>query len=254
MNSYVSFISDEDFERCVANLYNSYVSAHKEIDEKKFYKNSLDVVKLKFDKHFLSLTDEELLEREANRQIDKSITNAIGKFHEEMLGCINGYIRGNLSVWDIKNEDSTLFADVKNKHNTMNSGDQELVYQNLQRLANENETAICYWVQIIAKSSFNEHWEGKFKDRIYNHPRVRKISGDKFYELLTGVSDAFKQVVDAIPKVISAIEQKGSIIKNLESQVTAIQTITEKANASNRSLLEQLAVDNLSNYIGFDKL
>lgn len=35
MNSYVSFISDYDFERCVENLYNSYVSAHKEIDEKK---------------------------------------------------------------------------------------------------------------------------------------------------------------------------------------------------------------------------
>ena len=156
MNNYVSFISDEDFERCVSNLYDSYVGAHKEIDERKLYSNKLDVIKLTFDKHFKNLTDEELLESEVIRQIDKSITNAIGTFHEEMLGSINGYIRGNLSGWDIKKEDNSLFADIKNKHNTMNSGDQELVYQNLQRFANENETAKCYWVQIIAKTSFDK--------------------------------------------------------------------------------------------------
>ena len=34
MNNYVSFITDEDFERCVSNLYDSYVNAHKDIDVK----------------------------------------------------------------------------------------------------------------------------------------------------------------------------------------------------------------------------
>ena len=60
MNNYVSFITDEDFERCVSKLYDSYVAAHQDIDEKKLYSNKLDVIKLTFDKIFGNLTDEEL--------------------------------------------------------------------------------------------------------------------------------------------------------------------------------------------------
>lgn len=255
MNNYVSFITDEDFERCVSKLYDSYVAAHQDIDEKKLYSNKLDVIKLTFDNIFGNLTDEELLEREVNRQIDKSITNAIGTFHEEILGCIKGYVRGNLDGWDIKSENNTIFADIKNKYNTMNSGDQELVYQNLQRFANENEDSTCYWVQINAKKSFDEQWKGNFRNRKYDHPRVRKISGDKFYELLSGVDVAMCEIYKALPKVINSVLQKrGITTTNLQSQVTAIQTITSKANEFNRPLLDQLAVDNLSYYSGFNEL
>jgi hypothetical protein len=254
MNNYVSFITDEDFERCVSNLYDSYVAAHQDIDVRKIYSNQLDVFKLTFDKIFGNLTDEELLEREVNRQIDKSITNAIGTFHEEILGCIKGYVRGNLDGWDIKSENNTIFADIKNKHNTMNSGDQELVYQNLQRFADENEDSTCYWVQINAKKSFNKQWKGNFRNRKYDHPSVRKISGDKFYELLSGVNEAMCEIYKALPKVITAVLQKRGITTNLQSQVTAIQALTSKAKASNRSLLDQLAADNLSHYSGFNEL
>lgn len=254
MNNYVSFITDEDFERCVSNLYDSYVAAHKDIDVKKIYSNQLDVFKLTFDKIFGNLTDEELLEREVNRQIDKSITNAIGTFHEEILGCIKGYIRGNLSVWDIKSENNSIFADIKNKHNTMNSGDQELVYQNLQRLADENEDSTCYLVQINAKKSFDEQWKCKFKNRTYDHTSVRKISGDKFYELLSGENEAMCEIYKALPKVAATVLQKRGVTTNLKSQVTAIQTLTSKAKEFNRSLLDQLAFDNLSHYSGFNEL
>lgn len=254
MNNYVSFITDEDFERCVSNLYDSYVNAHKDIDVKKIYSNQLDVFKLTCDKIFGNLTDEELLEREVNRQIDKSITNAIGTFHEELLGCIKGYVRGNLDGWDIKSENNSVFADIKNKHNTMNSGDQELVYQNLQRFADENEDSTCYLVQINAKKSFDKQWKAKFRDRKYDHPSVRKISGDKFYELLSGENAAMCEIYKALPKVAAAVLQKRGITTNLQSQVTAIQTLTSKAKEFNRSLLDQLAVDNLSHYSGFNEL
>ena len=255
MNSYVSFISDEDFERCVSKLYDSYDAADKKFDEKKFYSNTVDPFKLTFDKYFKNLDDEDLLKREVDRQIDKSITNAIGTFHEEMLGCIKGYVRGNLDGWDIKSEaDNSLFADIKNKHNTMNSGSAESVDQNLQRFADDNPEATCYWVQIISPKSFDVQWETAFRGRKYNHPRVRKISGDKFYALLTGVDDAFYQIYKNLPKVINAVREKRGISDSSHSQVTAITSITDKATSSNRSLLDQLAVDNLSYYRGFDEI
>lgn len=255
MNNYVSFISDEDFENCVSNLYDSYIAAHKAIDEAKVYANKLDVIKLTFDKHFKNMTDEELLESEVVRQIDKSITNAIGTFHEEMLGSIEGYIRGKLDGWDIKSaNDNTLFADVKNKHNTMNSSSKESLYQRLQRFAEENPEATCYCVQIISASSFDEHWSGLLNGSYYDHPRVRKISGDKFYALLSGVDNALSQIYKALPTVINVVLGKREIKESLHSQVTAVTTITQKATTANRSLLDQLAVDNFSYYNGFDKL
>lgn len=260
MNNYVSFISDEDFERCVSNLYDSYIAAHKAINESKVYDNKLDVIKLTFDKHFKNQTDEELLESEVVRQIDKSITNAIGTFHEEMLGSIEGYVRGNLDGWDIKSKnDNSLFADIKNKHNTMNSTATEGLYQKLQRLAKENPKAKCYWVQVISTKSFDEQWHETFgtkkgTPRSYNHPRVRKISGDKFYALLSGKDDALCQIYKVLPTVIDAVLKKRGITQSLQSQVSAITTITDKATTAKRSLLNQLAVDNLSYYDGFDKL
>lgn len=255
MNNYVSFISDEDFERCVSNLYDSYVIAHKAIDEAKFYGNKLDVIKLTFDKHFKNMTDEELLESEVIRQIDKSITNAIGTFHEEMLGSIEGYVRGNLDGWDIKSKNgNSLFADIKNKHNTMNSSATENLYQKLQGYAEENSEATCYWVQVISTKSFDEQWSASFRGKDYNHPRVRKISGDKFYALLSGVEDALYQIYNALPTVIDVVLAQRGITESLHSQVTAVTTITEKATTAKRSLLDQLAVDNLSYYDGFDEL
>ena len=136
----------------------------------------------------------------------------------------------------------------------MNSGDQELVYQNLQRLADENEDSTCYLVQINAKKSFDEQWKCKFRDRKYNHPSVRKISGDKFYELLSGENTAICEIYKALPKVLEAVLQKRGVTTNLQSQVTAIQAITSTAQEFNRTLLDQLAFDNLSHYSGFNEL
>jgi len=47
------------------------------------------------------------------------------------LGGIKGYQAGNLSGYDIKAIDDTLFADIKNKHNTMNSSAAEALFQKL---------------------------------------------------------------------------------------------------------------------------
>ncbi len=108
--------------------------------------------------------------------------------------------------------------------------------------------------KLMQKKSFDEQWKANFRNRKYDHPRVRKISGDKFYELLSGVDVAMCEIYKALPKVINSVLQKRGITTNLQSQVTAIQTITSKANEFNRPLLDQLAVDNLSYYSGFNEL
>ena len=64
-----------------------------------------------FDAKFNGLSEEDLIKAEVKRQIDKSVNNAIGSFHEQVLGGIEGYELGNLSGFDIKAKDNSLFAD-----------------------------------------------------------------------------------------------------------------------------------------------
>ncbi|MEZ5049238.1 MAG: Eco47II family restriction endonuclease [Saprospiraceae bacterium] len=60
------------------------------------------------------------------------------------------------------------------------------MFQKLARYADDYKQAKCYWVQILAKSSFDELWAGDINGKEYSHSRVFKISGDRFYALLTG--------------------------------------------------------------------
>jgi hypothetical protein len=127
-NKYLSYISDEHLLLCIENLHKSYLKAKANVSKKKFYKNKIDTIKLTFDAKFNDLDEETLIKTEINRQIDKSINNSIGTFHEQILGGIKGFEIGNLSGFDIKASDETLFADIKNKHNTMNSSSAESLF------------------------------------------------------------------------------------------------------------------------------
>jgi hypothetical protein len=252
-NKYVDFVSDEHFLQCISDLHHAYEKAKKNISKNKFMKNKVDVFKLTFDSHFNSLDEANLIRLEIMRQIDKSINNSIGTFHEQMLGGIQGYESGKLSGYDIKAKDDTLFADVKNKHNTMNSSAAEALFQKLARFADDHKKAKCYWVQVLAKGSFCEHWTGEINGKEYSHSRVYKISGDRFYALLSGQEDAFSQLYKAIPKAINDYMLSAQLSGKVASN-SALEEINRETVKSKRTLLDQITFESYSYYLGFDKL
>ena len=201
-NKYVNFITDEHLLTCIGNLHNAYLKAKNNITKKNFYSNKVDTIKLTFDSKFNDIDEEKLIQSEILRQIDKSINNSIGTFYEQILGGIKGFEAGNLSGYDIKATDNTLFADIKNKHNTMNSSAAEALFQKLKRYADDYKQAKCYWVQILAKGSFCELWSVDINGKEYSHSRVYKISGDQFYALLSGQQNAMFQLHKALPSAI----------------------------------------------------
>lgn len=251
-NKYLSFISDEHLLTCIKNLHNSYLKAKENVSKKKFYKNKIDTIKLTFDAEFNELNEETLIKTEINRQIDKSINNSIGTFHEQILGGVEGYEMGILSGFDVKASDDTLFADIKNKHNTMNSSSAESLFQKLANYADTYKKANCYWVQILAKNSFNEKWYGEINGKEYSHSRVYKISGDQFYKLLTGRENSLFELYQVLPKAISDYLSK-QIPQNLESN-SAADEILKSSKKSKRSIIDEITFENYSYYLGFDKL
>lgn len=252
-NKYLNYISDEHFLKCIANLHKSYIKAKNDISRTGFYKNKIDTIKLTFDSTFNDIDEESLVKTELLRQVDKSINNSIGTFHEEILGGIEGYEIGNLSGFDIKAADDTLFADIKNKHNTMNSSAAESLFQKLKQYADTYKNATCYWVQVLAKGSFNTRWTGDINGKEYSHSRVYKISGDQFYKLLTGEEDALFQLYKALPTAIN--DYLGTVEKrSAASEHSAISEISTLAKGSERSVLDQITFENFGYYLGFDKL
>jgi hypothetical protein len=238
---------------CVGNLHNAYLKAKNNITKKNFYSNKVDVFKLTFDSEFNEIGEEKLMQLEILRQFDKTINNSIGTFHEEILGGVQGYVRGYLSGYDLKSNDNTLFADIKNKHNTMNSSAAEALFQKLKRFADDNKQAKCYWVQILAKGSFCELWRGDLNGKEYSHSRVYKISGDQFYALLSGQKDALFQLYKVLPIVIR--DYLNSVNETDEiSRKSVLHEINTEINTSRRTVLDQITFDNYSYYFGFDKL
>ena len=251
-HKYLKYITDSHLLSCIENLHNSYLKAKADISKKKFYKNKIDVIKLTFDSKFNDLDEETLIKTEISRQIDKSINNSIGTFHEEILGGIDGYEMGNLSGFDIKASDDTLFADIKNKHNTMNSSSAESLFQKLAKYADTYKQAKCYWVQILANKSFNQHWAGIINGKEYSHTRVFKISGDQFYKMLTGQENALFDLYKILPTAIDDFLKSNE--KSKKPEDSALTEISAGVKDSQRSILDEITFENYSYYLGFDKL
>ena len=135
----------------------------------------------------------------------------------------------------------------------MNSSSAEALFQKLARYADDYKKAKCYWVQILAKNSFNELWKGEINGKEYSHSRVFKISGDQFYSLLSGQDDALFQLYKILPIAINdylnSIEQDKSTKSN-----SALDEIKKETKSSKRSILDQITFENYSYYLGFDKL
>ncbi|HMS98732.1 MAG TPA: Eco47II family restriction endonuclease [Saprospiraceae bacterium] len=248
--TYLNFISDDHLLNCIGNLHKAYVKAKKNITKKSFYSNKIDTFKLTFDANFNEIDEGTLIQSEILRQIDKSINNSIGTFHEEILGGINGFETGKLLGYDIKSSNNTLFADIKNKHNTMNSGASEALFQKLARYANDHKNAKCYWVQILAKGSFCELWSGEINGKEYSHSRVYKISGDQFYALLTGQEDAMYQLYKTLPIAIKDYLALNTL-DNKRIKNSALDELKSGVKESNRSIIDQITFENYGYYLGF---
>ncbi|QIH76419.1 Eco47II family restriction endonuclease [Macrococcoides canis] len=260
-NTYLSFITDEDLYECIEFLYNQYENALKGIDFDKFFKNRIDTFKMTFDTQINNLSEEAWLANELQRQVEKTITNHIGTFHEKLIGKIDGYTNHSVgNKYDVSKDDGTLFAEIKNKHNTVTGTHVINLFNKIKSYADQNPNAICYYVRIIDKVSQNKIWkftsgdaDANTKERpVYSHNRIRIVSGDEFYKIVAGYEDAYKDLSIAIPKALEQWMQKKHARQG--SSMGLFAELYTQAKQNNHSLYEEIVVINYkkSNYLGFN--
>lgn len=168
---------------------------------------------------------QQTIESECIRQIDKSNNNKIGYFHQHLFRYAgNGWEvpdNGDKGGFDVINEEKHIYVEMKNKHNTMNSAAVSATYlKMLDKVMRSGNKATCYLVEVIAKHSQDIVWvatvtQNGHRER-YDWPSIRRISMDKFYEIVFGDKDAFSRLCKVLPKVLDDViqEDKSARLQN----------------------------------------
>lgn len=206
MNKYVSFVSDEDFIECIEHVINAYLSSNTietPLEILKESTNTIDEFKTLFDVCINQTGFEGWTKFELIRQNDKTINNKIGEFHQELLGKVDGWVDlcvGDETEIDLKKADNSIFIELKNKYNTMNSSSTKTCREKLENVILKYPDATAYWAYVINKNYKSEDRVWIYHER--EDERIRRISGDKLYEMITGDPQALEKVFEAIPQAI----------------------------------------------------
>lgn len=207
MNKYVDFVSDEDFLECVEHVIDAYILTIEfktPIMVLEESKNTIDEFKTIFDVCVSQSSFQDWARFELNRQHDKTINNKIGEFHQELLGKVDGWVDlgvGDETEIDLKKEDNSVFIELKNKYNTMNSSSTKTCREKLENVIKKYPNATAYWAYVINKNYKSEDRVWEYQKR--HDEKIRRISGDKLYELITGDPKALEKTFNAIPLAIN---------------------------------------------------
>ena len=232
----IPFIKQEDFENHVAQTIKTYNTTLKSIDLAKFNSNIIDPIKLTFDKALFRKSIEDIIELEIHRQRDKSNTNAIGYFHQYMFKYIANceVPQHGFDVIFTQTDGTKIYVEMKNKHNTMNSSSSQKTYIGMPNQILNHPDDMCFLVEAIAKHSQNIIWKCSVNGETVAHEKIRRVSMDKFYELVTGVENAFYLVCKQLPVTIE------KLIKNDVVDTVEHDTVIDELKAKNQDLLKGL--------------
>ncbi|MBN2652637.1 MAG: Eco47II family restriction endonuclease [Spirochaetales bacterium] len=238
----LGFISDKDIYKHVKETVEQYRYS---ISLSEFCQNIVDPIKLTFDSKIYGKNFNEIIESECIRQIDKTNSNKIGYFHQNIFKYFGNGWSVPKSGYDVVNLEKNIFVELKNKHNTMNSSSAQKTYMTMQNTILRNDKATCYLVEVIAKKSQDIVWVTSLNGSQFSHEKIRRISIDKFYDIVTGVPNSFRLLCEKLPIILDdvLVEFGGGKI---------INTVYDELEVISPSILKSLFLLSFSRYEGFD--
>lgn len=269
MNWKLNFITEKDFTNHVRSTIQKYGDKLESFNLTRFNKNIIDPVKLIFDKTVYRSSWEETISNEIFRQRDKSNNNDIGYFHQRIFQYIeNCHVpaNGEQGGWDViyTNPEGitlpdgsivhTVYVEMKNKHNTMNSSAAGKTFIKMQNQLLRDDDCACFLVEAIAKKSQNIKWETTVDGQKMGHKLIRRVSLDQFYALVTNQEDAFYQMCLILPDVIqNVVKTEGASLIPNDTVMDELIAIAANNGIENKDLSISMAIYLLgfSTYYGF---
>ena len=269
----LSFISEKDFTNHVKDTIDKYGEKLESFDIVRFNKNIVDPIKMIFDKTVYQTSWDEIVGNEIFRQRDKSNNNDIGYFHQRIFQYINNCHvpdNGTEGGWDVifqvpegitlpeGDVVHTVYVEMKNKHNTMNSAAAGKTYIKMQSQLLDDDDCACFLVEAIAKKSQNIKWSTTVDGKSVSHKKIRRDRIKQIYTHVTGQEDAFYKMCMVLPKVIEKVVNEGGEDVKVphDSVMSELRRIAKEMNTDDENLAMALAVYLLgfSTYNGFSKV
>lgn len=256
----LSFITEEELTKHVETTIKKYGDKLKPYDVKKFNSNTVDPIKLLFDKNVYQVTWDDIIKNEIFRQRDKSNSNDIGYFHQNIFQYIKGCTVPK-EGWDVIYENpngiqlpdnaivSKIYAEIKNKHNTMNHASAARTYIKMQNQVLHDDDCACFLVETIAKRSQNTKWVTTIEKEKMKHKLIRRVSMDNFYELVTGEVTAFYQLCRALPNIIEKVLATSE--KILAPKDVVFSELVENYGVDDTSIVLAIYMLGFKDYAGF---
>lgn len=256
----LSFLTEEELIEHVTATIKKYGEKLEPYSLKKFNNNIVDPIKLIFDKTVYSSSWDEIIKNEIFRQRDKSNNNDIGYFHQKIFKYIAG-CRIPEGGWDIifstgsdihlpdGDTVKNIYVEMKNKHNTMNSSSSSKTYMKMQSQILDDDESACFLVEAIAKRSQNIKWTACVDKKQMQHKRIRRLSLDQFYYIVTGESDAFYKLCLVLPSIIEKVVNELEVIKTPKD--TVFEELISKTDTGNIAFILSVYMLGFSSYNGF---
>ena len=174
------------------------------------YSSVIDPFSAVVDSSIQGISLEDWMKQEKARKIQKALQNAVGEFHQNILGSMPGWENaGKGGSFDVRNKEMKIIAEVKNKYNTLNSNGFLAMYTTLSNHLDYGDRGFtAYYVPVITKNPlpFN---------KTFSPPRrgvsmpvrkdLRTMDGKSFYAFASGEKNALANVYRALPKALEHV-------------------------------------------------
>jgi Eco47II restriction endonuclease len=211
--TYLSWIADKNLSDCVRDvLIKDFTGINKA--EKDFYRNGVDPFSATFDAACNNMSIDEWIITERRRQSQKTLQNALGHFHQQLLSHVTGWNIPDENFIDLVCEDKGMVVELKNKHNTVKKSDLKSVYDELQEAVMHKTSRYrgftAYYATIIPSNheKFNRLFtpsDNATKTLKHENPLIREIDGYSFYGIATGIETALADLFEVLPFVIKQV-------------------------------------------------
>lgn len=180
------WISEDALDAAVSSLTNSSTAAMLKARNNRM-KNVMDPFQSLIMASTFNISVEEQFDsmQDVNAAL-RGISNALGKFHQNVLSSVDGWVDHDRG-FDLLCSEQKILAEVKNKHNTMNASNRRAVESELQSAVRQRPPGWrAFLVIIIPKKP--ERYTREISKGVF------ETDGASFYELATGERDAIHQL------------------------------------------------------------
>ena len=140
--------------------------------------------------------ESELVDLQGMTSASHGISNAIGTFHQSILGSVSGW-KDHDSGYDLENSEEKILAEIKNKHNTIKGNTKKDIIKELSTALRQKKEG-CWKGYLVIILPKNPKTYKNILEKLGNNKELYEIDGMSFYEMVTGDKNALNDLFNVL--------------------------------------------------------